>query len=267
MATGSDAFLWYNVGGWADYGFAVPNCSNDMTSQNGTIRDLAAVMGRNLQGILLHPDSRLRVPPSINTITRMHKLCTRARSILASRAVPDNVLKMETAHALPSPEDFLVFPCPYFRVRNSWMKSYAELTLLAITEAMQHQENARPLEISTAFAGQIGQYIQRVYRMVAVELLRVPFEEANKPDFTITETQLKSYNPSDWFTSTEMIDVVPRLDNWPTEDDLELLTNGIPVSQLPSLNRWPSGGPMMVSASSGGAPASTGESFAPPPGA
>jgi hypothetical protein len=30
---------------------------------------------------------------------------------------------------------------------------------------MQHQENARPLEISEGFAGLIGQYVQRVYRL------------------------------------------------------------------------------------------------------
>ena len=72
--------------------------------------------------------ARLRTPPSINTQTRIHKRCTRARSILAvraimaSRAVPANILNMETAHALPAPEEFLVYPTPYFKVRNQWLK-------------------------------------------------------------------------------------------------------------------------------------------------
>jgi len=85
---GTDAFLWYNVGEWGRYGLAIPNFSNDTRSQNDTIRYLTDVMGRNLQAILWHPDARLRTPPSINTLARIHRLCTRARSILASRAVP-----------------------------------------------------------------------------------------------------------------------------------------------------------------------------------
>ena len=258
----NDAFLWYNVSDWGRFGLAIPNFSNDTKSQNDTIRYLTDVVGRNLQAILWHPDARLRTPPSINTLTRIHKLCTRARSILASRAVPANILNMETAHALPAPEEFLVYPTPYFKVRNQWLKQYAGLMLLGLTEAMQHQENARPLEISEGFSGLIGQYVHRVYRLMATELFRIPLADATKPDFTITEEQLAGYNPSAWFTSTELIDTVAPLDDWPTEDDLEVLTNGIPISHLPVLGRWPSG-PSDNVGSGTSIPAS--ESFAPAP--
>ena len=170
---------------------------------------------------------------------------------------------MEPAHALPAPEEFLVYPTPYFKVRNQWLKQYAGLILLSLTESMQHQENARPLEISQAFSGLIGQYVQRVYRLMATELFRIPLEDAAKPDFTLSEEQLRTYDPSAWFTSTEMIDTVPPHEDRPTEDDLAVLTNGIPISHLPVLGRWPSG-PV---ASSSGTGAPTGESFAPAPSA
>ena len=171
---------------------------------------------------------------------------------------------METAHALPAAEQFLVYPTPYFKVRNQWLKQYAGLMLLSLTESMQHQENARPLEISEAFAGLIGQYVQRVYRLMATELFRVPLAEASKPDFTISDEQLASYNPSVWFTSTEMLDTVAPLDDWPTEDDLEVLTNGIPISHLPILGRWPSG-PVATSGTNGQSTVPPTESFAPAP--
>ena len=261
--TGTDAYLWYNVGDWGRYGLAIPNFSNDTRSQNDTIRYLNDVMGRNLQAILWHPDARLRTPPSINTLTRIHKLCTRARSILASRAIPSATLNLETAHALPAPEEFLVYPTPYFKVRNQWLKQYAGLMLLSLTEAIQHQENARPLEISQAFSGLIGQYIHRVYRLMATELFRVPTEDAAKPDFTLTDEHLTSYNPSAWFTSTEMLDTVPSLEDWPTEDDLSVLTDGIPISQLPLLTRWPNG-PIANSGSAAGARVAS-DSFAAAP--
>ncbi len=262
---GSDALLWYNVGDWAPYGLAVPNFSDDTKSQNDTIRYLCEVMGRNLQAIMWHSDARLRTPPSINTLTRIHKLCTRARSILASRAVPSNVPNMEPAHAIPAPEEFLLYPTPYFKVRNQWLKQYSGLILQSLTEAMQHQENGRPIEISMNFAGQIGQYIQRVYRLMATELFRVPLTDAEKPDFVLTDAQLSAYNPGAWFTSTEMIDTVPSLDDWPTEDGLSVLTSGIPISHLPALGRWPTGGGS--SSTSGGTAVPTGEAFAPAPGA
>lgn len=261
----NDAFLWYNVGKWRDYGLAVPNWSDDTHSQNGTIRTLVSMIGRNLANIMWHPDSRLRTPPSINTLTRIHKLCTRARALLAARAIPANVLNMETAHALPSPEVHLVYPTPYFKVRNEWLKDYAQYILLAMTDAMQHQENGKPLEISMDFAGLIGQYVKRVYKRMAVDLFRVPAAEADKDDFTLSDVQLAAYNPSAWFTSTEMIDTVPDLRGWPTEDQLKVLTDGIPVTQLPELGPYPQA-PIEGSATGTTATAQS-DSFAPQPGA
>jgi hypothetical protein len=139
------------------------------------------------------------------------------------------------------------------------------MILLAKTEAMQHQDNARPLEFGIAFSGLIGQYIQRVYRDMATTLLMVPRADAEKPDFTLTEAQLAAYDPSKWFTSTELIDTVPDLQTWPTEDRLKVLTDGIPISHLPQLGPYPESGPMPSQAAFPSiAPTA---SFAPPPGA
>lgn len=263
----NDAFLWYNVGDWGQFGLAIPNFSDDTRSQNSTIRQLTEVIGRNLQGIMFHTDSRLRTPPSINTLIRIHKLCTRARSLLVARGVEPATPNMESQHSIPAPEEFLVFPTPYFCVRNTWLKEYTGLILLALTEAFQHTENAKPIEISTTFSGTISQYIQRVYRMMAVELFRVPSEEAAVNNFTLSDTQIQSYDPTKWFTQTELIDTVPPHDLVPTEDDLRPLTDGIPISRLPSnLGRWPSGGLLgAASTSSGQSTAGAGESFPQPP--
>jgi len=237
--TKTDAMLWYNVPGWDKLGLAVPNWSNDEYSQNANIRYVCSIMGRNLQALMFHDDARQTTPPSINTLARIHKLCVRARDIMASRAIPENVFEMESAHANPAPEVHLVFPTPYFQVRNRWMKDYCMLILTAMTEAMQHQENAKAIEISERFAGLVGQYIKRVYRRMAVELFQVPLEEADKDSFTMTDAILSSYKPSKWFTSTEMIDTVPEILSEPTEDTLSTITNGIPVTKLPNLGPWP----------------------------
>ncbi len=252
MAT-NDAFLWYNVGDWAKYGLAVPNYGDDTHSQNGTIRYLTNVIGRNLQLVMYSPDAKRTAPPTIKTLTRVHMLCNRAREILDARAVPENVPSIEPTHALPAPEAFKVFPVPYFLVPNPWLKQYCEMVLLSLTDAMQDTDNSRPIEISQRFAGQVGQYIQRVYKLMAVELFGVPAADAGRPDFKLSDEQLASYDPFKKITSTEALDRVPSLTEWPTEDDLSVLTSGIPVTELPVLGPWPS----VATAFKGGSPNTT----------
>jgi hypothetical protein len=52
---------------------------------------------------------------------------------------------------------------PFFKVRNPFLRRWAGLILVSLAEAMQHTENRRETEISTAFAGQVGQYVKRGY--------------------------------------------------------------------------------------------------------
>ncbi|MEZ6068285.1 MAG: hypothetical protein R3B90_21805 [Planctomycetaceae bacterium] len=258
----NDALLFYNFGDWSRYGLAVPNWSDDTHSQNETIRHIVEVTGRNLQAVMWHTDAMLRVPPTINTLGRIHALCVRARSILAARAVAPGTAMMEPTHAVPAPEVFKVYPTPYFKVRNPWLKQYAGLILTGLTEAMQHTDNARPLEISQDFSSRFGQYVQRVYRLMAIELLRVT-DGVDLPTFTLTNEQLAAYDPTKWFTSTELIDTVPPIDDRPTEDTLRVLTDGIPVTQLPNLGPWPSS---VNNAQAAASNQGTGEAFAPVPG-
>jgi len=238
--TNTDAILWYNVGIFGEAGYAVPNWSNDIGSLNPQILDWTDLVGRNLFHILHHEDVDLRIPPSINTLKRVHKLYLRAASILAGRAVAPGVNNMEIQHARPAGEVFRVYPVPYFKVRNPFLRRWAGLVLVSIAEAMQHTENRKEMEISTAFAGQVGQYLRRVYVNMAIELFGKDRATADADGFVLTDADFAAYNPGDFFTQTEMVDTVPRLDRVFTEDRLELLAEGIPVTQLPAtLTPWP----------------------------
>lgn len=239
MAFSNDAFLWYNTPGYETLGLAVPNFGNDKGTQNQSILELTQMIGRNMQNIMFHTDASLRTPPSINTIYRITKLCKRGRDLLSGRAIPSGTPNMESMHAVPAYEQFLVYPTPYFKVRNIYLKAYCGLMLTALTECFQHQENAKAIEISENFAGLIGQYIRRVYKRVGVELLAIDPAKFDDPKFNIADSDLAAYNPSAYFTSTEMIDTVPEEINRPTEDDIEPITNGIPVDQLPAMTRYP----------------------------
>jgi hypothetical protein len=239
----TDQALWYNNGVWGELGYAVPNFGDDQSTLNTAIHYLVDVTGRNLQAVMLHTDADLRTPPSINTLTRIHKLITRARTILAGRAVAPATPDMEAIHASPAETEFIVYPVPYFKVRNQWMKEWAGLIMNALSEACQHTENRKPYEISTTFSGLIGQYLHRVYRLMSTELFGVSATDAAQLNFTLTDAQLAAYDPSKYFTSTELIDTVPAMATIPTEDDLKVLTAGIPASKLVNLQKYSSGVP------------------------
>jgi hypothetical protein len=237
--TNTDAVLWYNVGQFGELGYAVPNYSDDIGSLNPTIIDLVNLVGRNLFHIMHHEDADLTVPPSINTVRRVHKLYLRFGQLVTARAVPIGETNFETQHVQPAGEVFKVYPVPYFLVRNKFMRRWSELVLMMLAESMQHTENRKTMEISTRFAGQVGKYMTRLYTTLATDLFGKTREQAAVPGFVLTEEELAAYDPSEYFTSTELIDTVPHLGHVFTEDRLEVLSSGIPVTSLPVLQPWP----------------------------
>lgn len=264
----SDRILWYNVGVWGELGYAAPNLGDNVTTLNSNVHYLVDVMGRNLAAVLQAPDADLRTPPNINTLMRVSRLCERARSVLASRSVGPAEPMFEATHATPAAEVFNLFPVPYFRIRNAWLKEWAGYILLAISEACQHTDNRQAFDVSSRFAGTIGQYVHRVYQRLATELLGAQIEEARKLDYTIPAELWKTFDPGKFFTSTELIDTIPPPHRVPTEDDLVVLTDGIPANVIHGLMAWPFGGSEEDQAAAGGqaAATSTSASFAPPPG-
>ena len=63
--------------------------------------------------------------------------------------------------------------------------------------------------------------------------------EVHVAGFLLTEAELSAYDPSQFFTSTEMVDTVPHLGQVFTEDRLSVISDGIPVTSLPELQPWP----------------------------
>jgi hypothetical protein len=239
--TNTDAALWYNVGIFGELGYAVPNWSNDEGSLNPSIIDFVDITGRNLFAIMHSAtgDTDMRTPPSINTLRRIHRLYIRAGQILAGRAIAPGIPDMEPRHVQPGGEFFKLYPVPYFKVRNTYMRRWCGLILMSLAESMQHTENRKPIEISTTFAGEVGQYLVRVYRSMAIECFGITQEAASAPNFLLTDEQLAAYNPAQWFTSTEMVDTVPDLSHVFTEDSLETIGNGILTCHMPKLTPYP----------------------------
>ena len=146
---------------------------------------------------------------------------------------------METRHVQPAGHVFTVYPCPYFMVRNPFLKRWAGLMLLALAEAFQHTENRKTMEISVSFGGLIGQYLTRIYANMAIELFGKTRAETQEPGFLLSDADFAAYDPTQFFTATEMIDTVPPLQHVATEDSLYVLAEGINVTDLPELGPWP----------------------------
>src|SRR3972149_9662951 len=123
--TNSDAILWDNGGFFGDARSAVPNWSNDVGSLNPQILDWTDLVGRNLFHIMHHEDADLRIPPSINSLKRVHKLYLRAANILAGRAVPPGENNMEVQHARPAGGGVCGYPPPPFQVLKPSFSSRA----------------------------------------------------------------------------------------------------------------------------------------------
>lgn len=237
--TQTDSILWYNVGDFGLMGYAVPNWSDDVATNNVTIRELVDLAGQNLSLIMHGDDARLRTPPSMNTIRRIHSLYVRIGTILQGRAKKDSDILFEAVHSTPALEVFRVYPVPYFKVRSPWLKRWCELVLRCIGEMMQHSENTRPDEITIRFAETVGKYMARIYINMATELFGVARADAEKPGFVLSNEQLGSYNPSAFVTSTERIDTVAPMREILTEDSLTVIRSGILVTQLPNLMPYP----------------------------
>lgn len=241
----SDALLWFNVGEFGRAGYAVPNCGSNPVSLNMQIPQLVDLFGQELFTICHHEDAQLKVPPSINTLMRVHKLYNRAVQILAGRAIAPSKLNMEPDHVQPAGEVFKVYPHPYFSLRNPFLKRWAYLVDIAISEAMQHTENRKAIEISTDFAGQIGQYFARLYQNMAIELFNKTQDQVSDPAFRLVDSDFQSYNPSAFFTTTETTDTVAPFGFVFTETMLAPLASGILVTDLPDLQPYP-GNPILA---------------------
>lgn len=254
MAFSGDPALWYNypIGGvWGRLGFAVPNWGKRLVSRNLVLVEMAEIIGRNLQAIMVGDDACSRTPPHVDVIREIHKLVLRARGLLATEALASNQDPMRGTHGINNKQSFLLFPTPLFKVRNRWMKTYCFYAMAALAECLQHTQNTTmSFEIDAITARTIGQYFVRIYKRVAVELLNIDPKDASVPKdantglpvweaFTLSDAQINAYDPEKWFSSTELIDVAPPSGDMPSSYDLEFLTNGIPIIDMPALTPFP----------------------------
>lgn len=235
----SDSMRWYNVGKFGEAGYACPAWGNDVATLNPNIAELTDLIGQSVFALVHQEDADMRRPPSINTLRTVHMLYARAGSILTSRAVPPGQTEFRTTHVSPAATVFKVYPVPYFKMRNPYLKRWTGFALMLLSEMMQHTENRKTIEITTMFAADVGKYLQRIYYNMATELFGKTAADAGKPGYILQDADFTAYDPTRVVMPSESVDVVPPFEYVFTEDQLDVLRQGIPVTMLPPLPTYP----------------------------
>lgn len=242
---GSDRVLMYDVYPWNQLGFGVPNFGDNIGTKSQPIWGLVDEVGQVQLFIMSHIDAQRKQPPSRNTVERIGKVINRVNTILAGRAKDTNEVRLEEGHATAAPEIWNIHPCPFFDgpiVRNRWLKEYNRLTMIALTNAMQHSDNNLALTVTSAFARQVWPYFREIKILMGSELLLIPKVDLIKDEFLFTTAHYDAYKPENVVVNIEALDSPGQIFSALTEDDLRPLLDGIPANLIaPNLKQYPIG--------------------------
>lgn len=242
---GSDRTLLYNVTPWNKFGFGVPNFGDNIGTRSTPIHGLVDEIGQAQLFIMSHIDAQRKQPPSRNTIERLGKLVNRVQSVLVGRMKDYKDMRIEEGHASAEPSIWLIHPVPFFDssiVRNRWLKEYNRLTMIALTNSMQHSDNNLALTITSTFARQIWQYFAEIKLLMGSELLKVDLAALKDDAFIFTKEHYDLYDPEAVTLNIEALDSPGQIFSTLTEDDLRPLLNGIPANLIaPNLVQYPVG--------------------------
>jgi len=238
----SDEILWFDNGRWGRAGYAIPNAAGKVWTTNTVIWTVHNMIGRNLFELMHRPAVKFSVPPHKQWFFDFHQLLITARKRLSDREVTpssDNVLVPK--HATPSPKVFLTYPIPFFgnRIRQLDLIEYAQLTLLLLSEMMQHTDNERLVHVTRDFCSTCREYIAEMLVLMATKYFGYTREQAFESNFSVDPERFTNYEPARVMTSIEMTDERPPLQWWPTENDLSEIRGVAYNEAMMFAKRWP----------------------------
>lgn len=234
----ANSILFYNNGIFATRGYATPFLSPaNLTTCNRDVKYLVNTFGQLLSGIMQMPDVWVAAAPPRIFLQTVAKAVDRFRTIVAARMNPDGQNSQRPASIAPTQEPFLIFPVPYFYVRNPYATQWCWDALMALSEAMKHHTNAYPRGISSDLASIMSQYTEDIYRQIAIELLgkTPPAALPNgspAPVPTLVDADYASYSPATVFSAVERADQGAPLSFQLPSEALGQIANGIPATQI-----------------------------------
>lgn len=246
LFTCKDRVLVYGVEPWRSKGYGVVNFGDNFGTVNTAIHGLVDEIGEIQLAIATHIDMQRKQPPSINTVQRICKLMMRVHSVLSGRQKVMATQRVEAGHADPQYDPFIVHPFPYYApsnvMRNKWLREFNVLTAIALSNMIQHSDNSLAMTVTSEFSEFIWQYFREIQTHIAIELLLIPRETAERPDFAFTEAHYQAYDPYKVIVNLEGSYQPGPLLNRFTEDDLRPLFEGYTTLEIaPTLEAAPKG--------------------------
>jgi hypothetical protein len=238
----TDEILWYDNGKWGSAGYAIPNPAGKTWTNNSVIYSWALGLGRMMFELAHRDDVRFHGPPHKQFWFDLHQTIITGRKRLADQTrMPNDSNGLVPQHVTPNPQVFLVYPVPFFgeRIRQQDVRSYIQLMLMGLSEAMQHSDNEHMAYVTPQFTGTIGKYLQEVLAQFSMKFFGKTREIAYALDFALTDEDFQNYDPSKVLSSVEMTEERPPLQWHPTENDLSQI-RGIQINEALMLSRrWP----------------------------
>src|SRR5262245_42703950 len=120
MAT-NQVIRLYDCEKWGERGYACPYFPPSNThTNNADVLELTSDVGHQLLNVMSQPDVMSTSPPKLRWLILVHRLVQRYRAVAAQEVVASNELDTRAAHTAPSQQPFLIYPVPYFYLRNKF---------------------------------------------------------------------------------------------------------------------------------------------------
>lgn len=246
--TTTDSFLWYgeSIPTIRDMGFVVPNPGIRLHTSNVTIQQWVSDVMRMTQAIMLTRDVLSPSKIKVELATEIAKKVKKAIMWLQARATADNAELLEPRGGEISSTAWTFFPVPLLgpQVKQQNLKAYATYMLNAITEAMSHEDNKYVMSVSEDFANRCTRFLRTVYTLNAVDNFGIAPDVAKAAGFEITQEHITAYTLADSVSGPLASVYTQPNAQWSfTNEQLAILTNGLPATEMPLLRPWPSGTP------------------------
>lgn len=239
---------WYTPPGtvWSQMGCAVPQPGTQIVTNNRAIYDLVNFCGRGLFDVMWNFSAeRLGTgwPGTSQSLWEMHQLLITARSRLGGISNPVGGTPLIPAKAGKAPRMFLAFPVPFYGQLGCvqrYFGLFAELTMRAMSDAMQHSDNALDFYVSKGFFAQIYPYIQYLLSQMAVTFFGEDPTASQAATYVIPAAKWSAYDPTTQAVSFEATSPEPPLNYvGPTPNNLQNIV-ALPYEQvIPFLQPWP----------------------------
>lgn len=241
----TNAPAWYTPPGsvWSKMGCAIPQPGRYLQTNNGPIFDFVNVVGRQMFNVLWkYDDRKFDRFPSRDCLFEIYQLLVIGRKRLTDMTVLSNQSPLQPTHAKPAPQMFLVYPVPFFGPLgciNQWLHRATEMTMMMLSEAMQHSDNELSFHFTKSFFDSTYGYLKYLLVGMATKFFGVDAATASADNYTIADPLWATYNPAAFSVSVEATASRPPIGWTPTDLDLEPI-RGLPVEKvIPFLQPWP----------------------------